>query len=156
MKVLLVGGGGREHALAWKIRRDEPAAEVIAAPGNPGIAEIGRCVAVKPADPEGIVRLARGEEADLVVVGPEGPLAAGVVDALRAADADDRRHGAGGASGKRAGRADQADTDDRELFDSHALASHHRRGRSAVSSAARKRAFSAGKPTVTRSHDGRP
>jgi phosphoribosylamine--glycine ligase len=85
VKVLLVGGGGREHALAWKIRRDDPAAEVLAAPGNPGIAEIGRCVAVKATDIEAVVRLAGEERVDLVVVGPEGPLAAGVVDVLKAA-----------------------------------------------------------------------
>ncbi|HSJ65956.1 MAG TPA: phosphoribosylamine--glycine ligase [Gemmatimonadaceae bacterium] len=85
MKVLLVGGGGREHALAWKIRRDDPAAEVIAAPGNPGIAEVGRCAAVRATDAERLVRLATEERVDLVVVGPEGPLAGGVVDALQAA-----------------------------------------------------------------------
>ena len=85
MKVLLVGGGGREHALAWKIRRDDPSAEVVAAPGNPGIAEIGRCVPVRATDTDALVALARDERVDLVVVGPEGPLAAGVVDALRGA-----------------------------------------------------------------------
>jgi phosphoribosylamine--glycine ligase len=86
VKVLLVGGGGREHALAWKIRRDDPAAEVVAAPGNPGIAEIGRCMPVRATDSEAVVALAREERVDLVVVGPEGPLAAGLVDALRLAE----------------------------------------------------------------------
>ncbi len=84
MKVVIVGGGGREHALAWKIRRDDPAAEVIVAPGNPGIAEIGSCVEVSAGDVPAVVALAAAERADLVVVGPEGPLAAGMVDALRA------------------------------------------------------------------------
>jgi phosphoribosylamine--glycine ligase len=85
VKVLIVGGGGREHALAWKIRRDDPATEVIAAPGNPGIAALGRCVPVRATDTAALVALARDEGAGLVVVGPEGPLAAGLVDALRAA-----------------------------------------------------------------------
>jgi phosphoribosylamine--glycine ligase len=85
VKVLIVGGGGREHALAWKLRRDDPAAEVVAAPGNPGIAELGRCVHVRATDTPALVALARDERVDLVVVGPEGPLAAGLADALRAA-----------------------------------------------------------------------
>lgn len=85
MKVLIVGGGGREHALAWKIRRDDPATEVVAAPGNPGIEALGRCVGVRASDTAALVALARDERADLVVVGPEGPLAGGLVDALRAA-----------------------------------------------------------------------
>jgi phosphoribosylamine--glycine ligase len=85
VKVLIVGGGGREHALAWKIRRDDPAAEVVAAPGNPGIAELGRCVPVRATDTPALVALARDERVDLVVIGPEGPLAAGLADALRAA-----------------------------------------------------------------------
>ena len=82
MKVLIVGGGGREHALAWKIRRDDPAAEVIAAPGNPGIEALGSCVNVRATDTPALVALARAEHVDLVVVGPEGPLAAGLVDAM--------------------------------------------------------------------------
>jgi phosphoribosylamine--glycine ligase len=86
VKVLVIGGGGREHALAWKIRRDDPAAEVIAAPGNPGIAALGRCVGVRATDTPALVALARDERVDLVVVGPEGPLATGVVDALQAAE----------------------------------------------------------------------
>lgn len=85
MKLLIVGGGGREHALAWKLKRDDPSAELIAAPGNPGIAELGRCVPLRATDVGGIARLAREEGVDLVVVGPEAPLAAGLVDALRLA-----------------------------------------------------------------------
>ena len=83
MKLLIVGGGGREHALAWKFARDNPACEIVAAPGNPGIAELGRCVNVGAADVSGLVALARAERPDLTVVGPEAPLAAGLVDALR-------------------------------------------------------------------------
>jgi phosphoribosylamine---glycine ligase len=80
MKVLLVGGGGREHALAWKLSRDDESLELIAAPGNPGIAEIGRCVKIDPADVGALLDLARAENPDLTVVGPEAALAAGIVD----------------------------------------------------------------------------
>ena len=85
MKVLIVGGGGREHALAWKLVRDDRSIEIIAAPGNPGIAELGRCVQVAPADIAGLAALARSERPDLTIVGPEAPLAAGIVDEFRAA-----------------------------------------------------------------------
>ena len=85
MKVLIVGGGGREHALAWKLRRDDPSIDLMAAPGNPGIAEIGRCVAVAAADIGGLLALANAESPDLTVVGPEAPLNAGIVDEFRAA-----------------------------------------------------------------------
>ncbi|HUQ80711.1 MAG TPA: phosphoribosylamine--glycine ligase [Gemmatimonadaceae bacterium] len=84
MKVLIVGGGGREHALAWKLKRDDPTLELLAAPGNPGIAELARCVAVGATDVARIVELATSERVDLVVVGPEAPLAAGLCNALRA------------------------------------------------------------------------
>lgn len=83
MKVLLVGGGGREHALAWKFKRDHPDAEIIAAPGNPGIREHARCVAVSATDVPGLLGIALAERPDLVVVGPEAPLAAGIVDLFR-------------------------------------------------------------------------
>jgi phosphoribosylamine---glycine ligase len=85
MKALIVGGGGREHALAWKLRKDQPSLEILAAPGNPGIAALGRCVPVRVDDAAGIVQLARNEKPDLVVIGPEAPLAAGLADALRSA-----------------------------------------------------------------------
>ena len=85
MKVLIVGGGGREHALAWKLRQDEPSIEIIAAPGNPGIATLGRCVAVSADDIQGLVALAMHERPQLVIIGPEAPLAAGLADALRTA-----------------------------------------------------------------------
>lgn len=85
MKLLLVGGGGREHALAWKLRRDDPALEIIAAPGNPGIATFARCVSVAATDIVALLDLAKAEDVDIVLVGPEAPLAAGVVDVLRAA-----------------------------------------------------------------------
>lgn len=80
MKVLLVGGGGREHALAWKLRRDDESLELVAAPGNPGIATLGRCVKADPGDAAALLELAKAEKPDLTVVGPEAALAAGIVD----------------------------------------------------------------------------
>ena len=85
MKILIVGGGGREHALAWKLKQDAPAAEILAAPGNPGIAELGRCVNVGATDIDGLLALAQREEVTLTVVGPEAPLSLGIVDRFRAA-----------------------------------------------------------------------
>ncbi|MHB1311537.1 MAG: phosphoribosylamine--glycine ligase [Gemmatimonadaceae bacterium] len=84
MKVLVVGGGGREHALAWKLLQDDPRLELLAAPGNPGIALLGRCEPVAATDVEGLCALATREQVDLVVVGPEAPLELGLVDRLRA------------------------------------------------------------------------
>ena len=85
MKILLVGSGGREHALAWKLSRDDESLELIAAPGNPGIAALGRCVKADPADAAALVQLAIAEKPDLTVVGPEAALAAGIVDRFRQA-----------------------------------------------------------------------
>ncbi len=82
MKALIVGGGGREHALAWKLKRDDSTLELLAAPGNPGIAELARCVPIAATDVVGVTDLASSQKVDLVVVGPEAPLAAGVADAL--------------------------------------------------------------------------
>jgi phosphoribosylamine--glycine ligase len=79
---LVVGGGGREHAIVWKLVRSDRIGEVIAAPGNPGIAQIAECVPVPVSDLDGIVRLAAERQVDLVVVGPEDPLAAGLADRL--------------------------------------------------------------------------
>jgi phosphoribosylamine--glycine ligase len=84
VKALIVGGGGREHALAWKLKQDDPSIELLAAPGNPGIAELARCVAVSASDIARVTQLAESERVDLVVVGPEAPLAAGLADELRA------------------------------------------------------------------------
>ena len=83
MKVLLIGGGGREHALAWRIKADNPAVELIAAPGNPGIASLARCVKISATDIDGLLALARAESVGLTIVGPEAPLAAGIVDRFR-------------------------------------------------------------------------
>ena len=83
MKVLMVGGGGREHALAWKLLQDDPSLEIISAPGNPGLAAIGRTAPVSATDIVALTELARRERPDLTIVGPEAPLAAGIVDAFR-------------------------------------------------------------------------
>jgi phosphoribosylamine--glycine ligase len=83
VKVLVVGGGGREHALAWKLAQNPGCAELHAAPGNPGIAQIGACHPVRAEDAEGLLNLCRSLDIDLVVVGPEAPLVAGVADLLR-------------------------------------------------------------------------
>lgn len=85
MRVLVIGGGGREHALVWRLGRDPDVRTVMAAPGNPGIAALAECVAVDLADPESMLRVAEAARADLTVVGPEGPLDRGVVDRFRAA-----------------------------------------------------------------------
>jgi phosphoribosylamine--glycine ligase len=83
VKVLLVGSGGREHALAWKLSQASALEELHAAPGNPGIAELGLCHPVHAEDGEGLLGLAGSIDADLVIVGPEAPLVAGVADDLR-------------------------------------------------------------------------
>jgi phosphoribosylamine---glycine ligase len=79
----LIGSGGREHALAWKLRQSPQLDELHAAPGNPGIARLGECHPVRAEDGEGLLDLARSLETGLVVVGPEAPLVAGVADELR-------------------------------------------------------------------------
>jgi phosphoribosylamine--glycine ligase len=84
MKALLVGGGAREHALAWKLLQDNPSLELICAPGNAGIAELADCIPVKATDVRGLSAFAGRADIGLTVVGPEGPLAEGIVDAFRA------------------------------------------------------------------------
>ncbi|GGM43330.1 phosphoribosylamine--glycine ligase [Micromonospora sonchi] len=84
MRVLLLGGGGREHALALRLVEDPSVEQLIAAPGNPGIAAVAELRAVEAADPAAVAALAVEEQADLVVIGPEAPLVAGVADAVRA------------------------------------------------------------------------
>ncbi len=82
MKILLVGSGGREHALAWAIAASPLCDELVCAPGNAGMAELGRCVDVGAEDVDGLLALAREENANYVVVGPEASLVAGLVDRL--------------------------------------------------------------------------
>lgn len=87
MKVLVVGSGGREHALSWKIMQSPKCDVLYAAPGNPGIeADGGICVPIAPSNTQGIVDFARENNIGLVVIGPEDPLADGLGDALRTAD----------------------------------------------------------------------
>jgi phosphoribosylamine---glycine ligase len=84
MRVLLVGGGGREHALAWRLKQDDPAMDIIAVPGNPGIAELADCLPASATDVDAIIRIAREHRVDFTLVGPEAPLAAGLVDRMLA------------------------------------------------------------------------
>jgi phosphoribosylamine---glycine ligase len=83
MKVLILGSGGREHALAWAVRRSPRVTEVVCAPGNGGIAQVARCVQVDLKDVAAMLRLAEVEQPGLTIVGPELPLSLGVVDAFR-------------------------------------------------------------------------
>jgi phosphoribosylamine--glycine ligase len=83
MKVLVIGGGGREHALAWKIARSPGVETIYAAPGNAGIAGVAECVPVGAGDLEGLCALAIEKGVDLTVVGPEAPLVAGIADLFR-------------------------------------------------------------------------
>jgi phosphoribosylamine--glycine ligase len=84
MKVLVVGGGGREHALAWRLRQDDSRTEIIAAPGNPGIAEIATCLPIAATDIDTLATVARQHGVDWTLVGPEAPLSVGIVDRFRA------------------------------------------------------------------------
>jgi phosphoribosylamine--glycine ligase len=83
MDVLVVGSGGREHALAWKLASSPQLGELHAAPGNPGIAALGSCHPIRPDDSEGLLELVRTADIELVVIGPEAPLVSGVADELR-------------------------------------------------------------------------
>src|SRR4051794_22014770 len=85
MNVLLLGSGGREHALAWKLAASPLLTKLYCAPGNPGIAQEAECVAIDVADHAAVVGFCREHAIDLVVVGPEAPLVAGIADDLGAA-----------------------------------------------------------------------
>jgi len=82
LKVLVIGGGGREHAIAWKLAQSPRAGEIVCAPGNAGIAAVARCVPVDLGDPGAMIALALQEQPDLVVIGPELPLSLGLADEL--------------------------------------------------------------------------
>ena len=85
MRILMIGSGGREHALAWKLARSPHCTKLYAAPGNPGIAKVAQCVPIKADDLDGLVKFARQEKIDLTVVGPEKPLIDGLVDLFQKA-----------------------------------------------------------------------
>jgi phosphoribosylamine--glycine ligase len=82
MNILIIGSGGREHALAWKIKQSPLVKKIYCAPGNGGIAEIAQCVDIKAENIQGLIRFAKEKKVGLTVVGPEAPLVAGVVDAF--------------------------------------------------------------------------
>ena len=82
MKVLIVGGGGREHAIAWKCSESSRVTKLYAAPGNAGIAEIAECVDISVMDADKLVAFAKEKEIDLTIIGPDDPLVAGVADAF--------------------------------------------------------------------------
>ncbi len=82
MKILVIGSGGREHAIAWRLAQDEEKHQIFAAPGNAGIASVAKCLDIKADDVPAMVRWAEAEKPDLVVVGPEAPLVIGMTDAL--------------------------------------------------------------------------
>lgn len=85
MKVLVIGGGGREHALVWKLAQSPRVTKIYCAPGNAGIARLAECVEISSEDVAGLLEFARREAVDLTVVGPEGPLTLGVVDTFEKA-----------------------------------------------------------------------
>ncbi|MBS1243243.1 MAG: phosphoribosylamine/glycine ligase, partial [Nitrospirae bacterium] len=74
MKVLVVGGGGREHALVWKVSQSPRVTKIYAAPGNAGMAQLAECVPIRAEDIAGLVAFASSKAVDLTIVGPEGPL----------------------------------------------------------------------------------
>lgn len=82
MKVLIVGGGGREHAITWAVAKSKRVDKIYAAPGNAGIAELAECVDISVMDKENLVKFAKENDIDFVIVGPDDPLAAGVADAF--------------------------------------------------------------------------
>ena len=80
MKVLVVGGGGREHALVWKVSQSPRVEKIYAAPGNAGISQLAECVPIKSDDIAGLLAFAKANRIDLTIVGPEIPLSMGIVD----------------------------------------------------------------------------
>jgi len=86
MKVLVVGGGGREHALVWKINQSRSVGKIFCAPGNPGVSKMAECVDISSDDTQALIRFAKKENIDLTVVGPEIPLVNGIVDVFEAND----------------------------------------------------------------------
>jgi phosphoribosylamine--glycine ligase len=85
-KVLVVGSGGREHALVWKLAQSPEVDKIYAAPGNPGISKLAECVAIGAADVEALLTFALEKQIDLTVVGPEAPLIKGIADRFKGRD----------------------------------------------------------------------
>src|SRR5579862_3731835 len=85
MRILVIGGGGREHALVWRLAQSAGRPQIFAAPGNPGMARFATLLSTGDGSPQTLLAAAESVAADLTVVGPEAPLVAGVVDAFRAA-----------------------------------------------------------------------
>jgi phosphoribosylamine--glycine ligase len=83
-RVLIIGGGGREHALVWKLASERAVSDIVCAPGNPGIGRLARCVPIDPGDPQALIAVARREEIDFTIAGPELPLSRGVADLFAA------------------------------------------------------------------------
>jgi len=88
MKILVVGGGGREHALCWKIAQSPLVEQLYCAPGNPGIADVAECVHIGADEIDALRDFASAEKIDLTIVGPEVPLTMGIVDTFQAAGLD--------------------------------------------------------------------
>jgi phosphoribosylamine---glycine ligase len=84
MKILVIGSGAREHAIAWKLSRERDVTAVVCAPGNPGMASVAKCLQADVTNPQDLLKIARREAVDLTVVGPEVPLSLGVVDVFTA------------------------------------------------------------------------
>src|SRR5687768_35282 len=84
MKILVIGSGAREHAIAWKLAAERAVTEVVCSPGNPGIAGVARCIEGDVANMNGLLETAVREDVDLTVVGPELPLSLGIVDLFAA------------------------------------------------------------------------
>src|SRR2546423_6990158 len=84
MKILVIGSGGREHALAWKLKQSPRADRIFCAPGNAGTAEVGENVAIPANDLQTLVRFAKENQIGLAVIGPDDPLAAGIADVFEA------------------------------------------------------------------------
>ena len=85
MKILVIGSGGREHAIVWKLHQSKKVDKIYCAPGNGGISELAECVPIKVMDFENLVSFAKENQIDLTVVAPDDPLVAGAVDAFQAA-----------------------------------------------------------------------
>ena len=88
MKVLVIGGGGREHAICWKLSQSPCITELFCAPGNTGIAQVATCAPIKPTDIEGVCAFVKDKVIDFTVVAPDDPLALGMVDAFDSIKAD--------------------------------------------------------------------